>query len=102
MTKIGSRIGAIFGANSKRVEFLGYGTYEGDFMPMEAVGTIAEVLVEQKTGNPRLRLDSGKVVYGCECWWGEEDEIKERLKTYPKIVNVDIDKIRKKHAKERK
>lgn len=24
--------------------------------------------------NPQIRLDSGAIVWGCECWWGEADD----------------------------
>jgi len=40
---------------------LGYGIYEGDFEH--------PVL---KRLNPRMLLDSGERVWGCECWWGAE------------------------------
>lgn len=24
--------------------------------------------------NPRIRLDDGSIIWGCECWWGKADE----------------------------
>jgi len=24
--------------------------------------------------NPRIRLDDGSVIWGCQCWWGEADD----------------------------
>lgn len=29
--------------------------------------------------NPRLGLDNGHIVYGCECWWGGEEAIRRHL-----------------------
>jgi hypothetical protein len=82
------------------VEFFGYGIYEGDFIPTEAVGFIAQVLREAKHANPRIKLDNGGVVYGCECWWGEEGRVKDLIKEKTDagvfLRMVDIDKIRRK------
>jgi hypothetical protein len=98
--KAGERVGAILRANAGACEFLGYGVYEGDFLPEEAIGFIAKALVEAKVKNPRIRLDSGSVVYGCECWWGSEAEVKKRLEGYKAVKQVDILEIRKEYLKE--
>jgi len=92
MTK---RVGAILGANDGICEFLGYGVYVGDEIPTEAVGFFAEVLKKGKITNPKIVLDSGKVVYGCECWWGDEEEVKKTLASMKEVKQVDIDEIRK-------
>lgn len=99
--KEGERVGAILGSSDGVVEFLGYGVYEGRFPPVEAVGMIAEMSRDiPDYTNPRIRLDSGKVVYGCECWWGPETRIKATLvdaeSRKEKIVEVDIDDVRAK------
>lgn len=92
MSKIGDRVGAILGGDGETVEFLGYGVYEGDF-PLEELGGFP---------NPRIKLDSGATTWGCECWWGPEDVIKNKLEGYKAngltIVMVDIDKLRSKAA----
>jgi len=102
MREVGQRVGAILGAKEGIVEFLGYGVYEGDHIPEEAVGFMADASRVCKWTNPRIRLDSGKVVYGCECWWGSEAKVKVQLAEYRasgyRIVEVDIDAIRKKYA----
>ena len=84
MHRVGDRVGAILGSKDGVVDFLGYGVYEGDFDPdnpedaPKAVGAIAEmgrdatkIAKEYKIPyvrrNPRIRLDSGKIVWGCEC-----------------------------------
>jgi hypothetical protein len=90
---------AIFGSNPDgSVSVFGCGIYDGDFEPVEAVGQLAEMCKETKMKNPRITLDSGKVVYGCECWWGSEKAVKKELKG-KQIVMVDIDEERKKFRK---
>jgi len=79
MTKKGERVGAILSANDKTVKFLGYGVYEGDFYPDTAEGSVADMIKDnqQQYGidlvNPRLKLDNGDIVWGCECWWGQRN-----------------------------
>jgi ABC-type proline/glycine betaine transport system substrate-binding protein len=80
------------------VKFLGYGTYVGDELPTTAAGWLAPALVEEGVTNPKLELDSGKVVWGCECWWGAESGVKAKIEAYREagweIVESDIDAIR--------
>jgi hypothetical protein len=95
MVKIGERVGAILSADKNECRYLGFGVYEGDFIPKEAVGFIAEAEKKQGMTNPRIRLDNGKVVYGCECWWGSEERIKNELKKYPNVKLIDIEEERK-------
>lgn len=113
MIKIGDRVGAIIGVENKIVTFLGYGVFEGDFYPEDAVGFIANALrfnvekgkakKEDKT-NPRIKLDNGGSVYGCECWWGSEEKVKKELEKYKKagyeIKLCEIEDIRNEHKKE--
>lgn len=111
----GERVGAIYGTdrlepllNVPVVEFFGYGTYEGRFDPSgdasagipAAAGFTAQLAkVANWQGNPLIKLDSGKYVWGCECWWGSEAEVRQQLLSYVKagyiIKTVDIDEIRK-------
>ncbi len=93
MSKIGDRVGAILKTTGDTVELIGYGTYVGDEIPHDKVAGIGELLREMEHTNPKIKLDSGQDVFGCECWWGAEATVKasigDRL-----IVAVDIDKIR--------
>ena len=106
----GMRVGAIMGAKGGVVEFFGYGVYEGDYpYGDEACGWVrnmikeAERMVEEEgvespfdiRNNPRIRLDSGKVVWGCECWWGPEKAVRKKMEGL-EIVEVDIDEVRAK------
>jgi len=93
-TKIGTRVGAILEVNECEVKFLGFGKYVGDFIPDEAVGFLASFFKEMQKPCPRIELDSGKLVYGCECWWEEEARVKKILSNYDRVENVDIDRIR--------
>jgi len=104
----GQRVGAICGARDGVVEFFGYGVYEGDFVPgddksdpkpvgwvadmREAMATMAET---GQSPNPRIRLDSGEIVWGCECWWGPEEEMRRQLMGYKEIVHVTVAEKRK-------
>jgi hypothetical protein len=72
-----------------KIFFFGYGTYDGDFVP-EASERVLFWGLPLDHPNPRITLDgSGKHVYGCECWWGPEEQIKKML-TNRKVIIVDI------------
>jgi hypothetical protein len=101
--KVGDRVGVASHQDKGpqgTLYIFGYGVYEGDFVPEEAVGWMAEVDREVKATNPRLRLDNGKVVYGCESWWGSEEKVKQiedaARKAGAPVVILDIDEVRKK------
>lgn len=74
----GMRVGAVLCANQTQVMLLGYGTYEGD--------------LESPLGfpNPCIKLDSGETVWGFQCWWGPEDEIK-KMAAGKEVVVVGLD-----------
>jgi len=83
MKKIGDRVGAILCASDKKLEFLGYGVYQGDTIPTkDAGGMMAKMLCEAGIPNPTIKLDNGDIVYGCECWWGDEESVKAKIKQY--------------------
>lgn len=73
MAKIGDRVGAIRNADSTTVYLYGFGEYMGEQIPTR--GFLGEVEME----NPTIKLDSGQVVYGFECWWGSEAKTKEMI-----------------------
>lgn len=107
------RVGAILSESKEAIQFLGYGVYEGDFefgdvvsmnsAPERHTKEWAEWV--QKIGvnnslmyNPRIKLDSGEYVWGAECWWGGEQDVKSHLE-YSKncgimIVPTSIVKVR--------
>jgi len=90
--EIGSRIGAIRDEADRVVSFFGYGIFTGRTIPPKNVGGF-----NLGVPNPTLLLDSGIIVYGCECWWGDEDAIKKSLKG--KVINI-VEPTRKSSKKE--
>lgn len=106
--KIGDRVGAVLSSNNNVVKVLGFGVFSGYEKPPEPPGyctfeEYSEVMREQKDipaeqltdhnlkggydlyikrisrPNPKLTLDDGRVVWGFQCWWGPESEIKKRF-----------------------
>ena len=100
MYKIGDRVGAILSSKDGVVDFLGFGVYEGEEIPEEAIGWMADVLREANIFNPCIKLDSGKKVYGCECWWGDAEKVTAELSKYKEVHNVDIDNVREQYKKD--
>jgi len=108
--KQGERVGAILGSKPGGIiETFGEGVYEGDFVfgdggPDDPVGSICEMVLgvplEQRPKNPRIKLDRGGVVWGCECWWGPVDGYRKQIEAARKVVYVDINKVREDYRKE--
>jgi hypothetical protein len=94
MKKPGDRVGAILSATDTEVQFIGYGVYEGDYEVEAGVGGMGELLREAQIPNPRIKLDSGETVYGCECWWGSEERVKKQLEG-KKVIMVSPSEFRK-------
>lgn len=67
------RVGAIQSMKDGVVYFYGYGVYLGDEIPPSGM------LHDLGISNPKIELDNGGIVWGCECWWGSEDKIKDRI-----------------------
>lgn len=95
--KPGDRVYAIRNIEdeTKTVYLYGYGVYEGDYLPEGAANTsVAAMVKELGIDNPRIKLDNGKIVWGCECWWGEEEEFKKNADKFT-VIEVDIEQDRK-------
>lgn len=102
MQKIGDRVGAILAQKENVIELFGYGVYKGEAVPLEAVGDVAEMLKADKITSPKILLDSGKVLYGCETWWGPEELVKKGVATVTEVIDVDIDQHRRDFEKREK
>ena len=89
MNEINARVGAVLKADKTTIHFFGYGKYTGDEIPPEEVRGF-----NIGVPNPKIELDNGKTVFGCECWWGSVDEIKKMIGNR-KVIDVDIDEMRK-------
>jgi hypothetical protein len=76
----GQRVGAARNTNGGKIFLYGWGVYEGDHVPGEeaAVG-LGKAIRARGAANPRIRLDDGQIVYGCECWWGPEDQMRRMI-----------------------
>ncbi len=101
--KIGQRVGAIAGADREgNVEVFGYGVYAGEEIPSEDVIFLGGKYIDIAPGvkNPKIILDNGKIVYGCECWGGSEEGVKSRIKQLEaegkKIVFINVEDYRRK------
>ena len=94
------RVGALFATRkqNKVVELFGYGELLDDEIPESAVGPLADLTRLMRRPNPKIQLDSGLVVWGCECWWGPEEDVKAQVERYEKkgwtVKNVNVEEIR--------
>jgi len=98
MVDKGTRVGAVMNSNDEEVNLFGYGVYVGDHTPVEGVGLFAEMIRKRKDTNPKIELDNGTVIYGCECWWGSEEGVKKDIGDR-KINYINVDEWRKDYTK---
>ena len=89
MYKIGDRVGAMVCVRHGIVSFLGFGSYQGDEVPPSDIGGYNFGLE-----NPKILLDNGDVIWGCECWWDNEENVKTLLKKAVDVINVSINDYR--------
>ena len=114
--KIGDRVIAVCDANDNQVRVFGAGVYEGKHLPpgfgklptyeefLEDVKKYAPEVWEkfpeerhreaherfcENLPAPRVKLDSGGVVWGFECYWGPEEQVKKWLRDR-EVVTVGI------------
>lgn len=83
------RVYALLDGDQEQLRLIGFGQYVGDFIPEGAVGPMARFAAEQGIENPKIVLDNGEVVWGCECWWGPEEDYA-KLAEGKTIINVDM------------
>lgn len=92
----GSRVFAIRDANDKSIFIYGFGCYEGDHVPPPGIKMWGLDLFEHNFPNPKITLDNGKVVWGCECWWGPEEKFQQ-VAGNRRVEEVDIEADRERH-----
>lgn len=92
MAKAPYRVGAVLSSNEEHVSFLGWGEYVGDEVPPANTDpeSFMTLLHENDIPNPKIVLDNGSVVWGCQCWWGPEQKILDWIDNR-KVVIVDIE-----------
>lgn len=81
--EIGDRVGVIQKAERDTVYLFGYGTYEGEHIPPDDVGGFNVGIP-----NPKLKLDDGTIIYGCESWWGPESNVRKNVGEFKTVVMV--------------
>ena len=91
MAEIGDKVFAIShtSAEEKIAYTFGWGVYAGmEVPPDDLVGLISGGM------NPKIDLDNGDVIWGCQCWWCSEKQGKEMLETWKEakweVVEVSI------------
>lgn len=94
--EVGDRVGAILKSDDTgTIWLLGYGNYLGEQVPDPELGVSSWVMeafgIDRMDPEPCIRLDSGQLVYGCECWWSTEQDIQDLLGMYKKVELADVD-----------
>lgn len=81
------RVFAVRSVDQKKntVYLFGFGKYVGDEVPDQEAGGLAGPIRHRQAANPKIVLDNGIVVWGCECWWGPEERF---AKDYGKFAIV--------------
>lgn len=86
----GDRVGAILTKDKRQVQLIGFGVYDGDFIPPKEINS---ELNESGAKNPRITLDNGEVVWGCESWWGREEKVKDLIRN-SEVIHVNMNEER--------
>lgn len=94
ITPPGSRVLAIRSANAdiKTVYVFGSGVYVGDERPPNGTRSwlgVIEADFPSDYTNPRIDLDRGGTIWGCQCWWGSEARMREKFKGFT-FVDVPL------------
>ncbi len=61
-SKKGDRVFVLKKADDEKIYLYGFGIHEGD---------------DNKYCNPKLKLDSGEILFGIQCWFGREDKFED-------------------------
>jgi hypothetical protein len=85
--KPGDRIGAIASFTDDTVYLYGYGVYGGTLKVPNLTGHSYDPGMEP-VGDDKLILDSGQVIWGSECWWGSEEDIKGFVAEHENIIDA--------------
>lgn len=89
--KLGDRVGAISHTDRNVLFLFGYGVYLGEFHPPKGTpGLFGMDASESPNDNPCILLDSGKIIWGCQCWWGPEEKVKRTVDRYPIVKEKEV------------
>ena len=89
---VGARVFAMSHAEGDVAYLYGHGVYMGRVLPPKGIQLMGIDLHTLGHQNPKILLDNGQVVWGCESWWGSEDKMPH----YREIKLVDIHEARMK------
>ena len=92
--QIGDRVGAVLKTDEKQVFLFGFGLYAGKQVPPPGIQFLGMDMQDSGQTNPKLVLDDGQIVWGCECWWGPEEKVKTMLIGNREVVWVNIEEVR--------
>lgn len=106
---VGARVGALVEANEESgVQFLGYGTYRGLRLPPREICHMGVPwrLEHGDVKIPRIVLDNGDTIWGCEVHWATENEMRELIRFYERerklrVHAVDMPTKRAEHNAQR-
>jgi hypothetical protein len=90
VTAVGARVLAMQKSTDVSVHVFGEGVYVGNRIP--DVSPFRELEIK----NPYIQLDSGKGVWGFQCWWGDLEAAQKAIgdKTVFKVEITDEDEIK--------
>jgi hypothetical protein len=105
---VGQRVLAIHTINNDHqfVQKFGYGTFLGMFYPYQALGATADAVRAEGDDalNPKIELDTGEIIWGCECWWMSAQKgdlwLMEMAAAGYDIQDVSISEFREAYEKE--
>lgn len=91
--KVGGRVIALQSIKNNVAYSLGGGVFKGYEIPNAVQFPHLRMFSENNIPNPRIDLDSGGVVWGCECWWGSEESVTAQLAS-KEVVSVTVEQLR--------
>lgn len=85
----GKRVMAIRSADDQKAYSFGEGTYMGEEVPPPDVIGPFGPLHDEGITNPKIVLDNGEVVWGCECWFAAVETVRKMIGSRPvELVTV--------------
>ena len=97
---IGIRVGIFHSCTEQTLLLFGYGVYEADEVPPEGILGQAGPMHLVGLPTPKLRLDDGTIIWGCEAWWAPEAEVKALFEAGRNIVRPKLASLREKRMAE--
>jgi hypothetical protein len=77
----------------KQVEFFGYGTFLGEEVPPPGIMFLGRDISQYEEEYPKLQLDNGDIIWGFECVFATEEQMKRDISGL-ELINVSIHDVR--------